>query len=143
MFTMDLKQQHNPHPRQRFTKRQTNIYTHIHSNNVRRHDSSPNNKHPQSVSHPKPGPTQVPLFFTIFTSQNKVFTQTGNGGRFYQYDMIYEGISKSFEPNMERARNLDLFCFIFQRSPFQLHTLVPSSFPVINTRSVEVNILVP
>ena len=27
------------------------------------------------------------------------------------------GISKSFEPNMERARNLDLFCFIFQRSP--------------------------
>ena len=28
-----------------------------------------------------------------------------------------EGISKSFEPNMERARNLDLFCFIFQRSP--------------------------
>ena len=28
----------------------------------------------------------------------------------------YEGISKSFEPNMERARNLDLFCFIFQRS---------------------------
>ena len=31
--------------------------------------------------------------------------------------MFYEGISKSFEPNMERARNLDLFCFIFQRSP--------------------------
>ena len=31
--------------------------------------------------------------------------------------MRYEGISKSFEPNMERARNLDLFCFIFQRSP--------------------------
>ena len=31
--------------------------------------------------------------------------------------IIYEGISKSFEPNMERARNLDLFCFIFQRSP--------------------------
>ena len=31
--------------------------------------------------------------------------------------LIYEGISKSFEPNMERARNLDLFCFIFQRSP--------------------------
>ena len=29
----------------------------------------------------------------------------------------YEGISKSFEPNMERARNLDLFCFIFQHSP--------------------------
>ena len=29
----------------------------------------------------------------------------------------YEGVSKSFEPNMERARNLDLFCFIFQRSP--------------------------
>ena len=29
----------------------------------------------------------------------------------------YEGISKGFEPNMERARNLDLFCFIFQRSP--------------------------
>ena len=29
----------------------------------------------------------------------------------------YEGISKSFEPNMERARNLDLFCFIVQRSP--------------------------
>ena len=31
--------------------------------------------------------------------------------------LLYEGISKSFEPNMERARNLDLFCFIFQRSP--------------------------
>ena len=31
--------------------------------------------------------------------------------------LCYEGISKSFEPNMERARNLDLFCFIFQRSP--------------------------
>ena len=33
------------------------------------------------------------------------------------FDLLYEGISKSFEPNMERARNLDLFCFIFQRSP--------------------------
>ena len=32
-------------------------------------------------------------------------------------NLTYEGISKSFEPNMERARNLDLFCFIFQRSP--------------------------
>ena len=31
----------------------------------------------------------------------------------------------------------------FNVVPFQLHTLVPSSFPVINTRSVEVNILVP
>ena len=31
----------------------------------------------------------------------------------------------------------------FNVIPFQLHTLVPSSFPVINTRSVEVNILVP
>ena len=36
---------------------------------------------------------------------------------FQVVNMIYEGISKSFEPNMERARNLDLFCFIFQRSP--------------------------
>ena len=81
---MDVKQ-HTPHPRQRSTKRQTNI----HSNNVRRHDSSHNNKHPQSVSHPKPGPTQDPLFFTIFTSQNKVFTQTGNGGRSYQYTIWF------------------------------------------------------
>ena len=31
----------------------------------------------------------------------------------------------------------------FNVVPFQLHTLVPSSFPVINTRSGEVNILVP
>ena len=31
----------------------------------------------------------------------------------------------------------------FNVVPFQLHTLVPSSYPVINTRSVEVNILVP
>ena len=31
----------------------------------------------------------------------------------------------------------------FNVVPFQLHTLVPSSFSVINTRSVEVNILVP
>ena len=36
---------------------------------------------------------------------------------FIMSDKSYEGISKSFEPNMERARNLDLFCFIFQRSP--------------------------
>ena len=64
---------------------QNDSQTNIHSKNVRRHDSSPNNKHPQSVSHPKPGPTQDPLFFVIFTSQNKVFTQTGNGGRSYQY----------------------------------------------------------
>ena len=35
----------------------------------------------------------------------------------FEIETIYEGISKSFEPNMERARNLDLFCFIFQRSP--------------------------
>ena len=35
----------------------------------------------------------------------------------YGFRLSYEGISKSFEPNMERARNLDLFCFIFQRSP--------------------------
>ena len=40
-------------------------------------------------------------------------------------DLIYlqlfshkiRGDIKKFEPNMERARNLDLFCFIFQRSP--------------------------
>ena len=32
---------------------------------------------------------------------------------------------------------------LFNVVPFQLHTLVPSSYPVINTRSVEVNILVP
>ena len=31
----------------------------------------------------------------------------------------------------------------FNVVPFQLHTLVLSSYPVINTRSVEVNILVP
>ena len=31
----------------------------------------------------------------------------------------------------------------FNVVPFQLHTLFPSSYPVINTRSVEVNILVP
>ena len=37
--------------------------------------------------------------------------------RFVYIRPVYEGISKSFEPNMERARNLDLFCFIFQRSP--------------------------
>ena len=132
MFTMDVKQQHNPHPRQRSTKRkyvhevlvnrlgglslprksvvrltdrpdmtldvyrgrkttmqqcnnQTTVKQIIHSKNVPRHDSSPNNKHPQSVSQPKPGPTQDPLFFTIFTSQNIVFTQTGNGERSYQY----------------------------------------------------------
>ena len=42
-----------------------------------------------------------------------------NGMSFHMVDvsMPYEGVSKSFEPNMERARNLDLFCFIFQRSP--------------------------
>ena len=37
--------------------------------------------------------------------------------KLWQLSCSYEGISKSFEPNMERARNLDLFCFIFQRSP--------------------------
>ena len=79
MFTMDVKQ-HNPDK-----DLPNDSQTNIHSNNVRRYDSSHNNKHPQSVSHPKPGPTQDPLFFTIFTSQNKVFTQTGNGGRSYQY----------------------------------------------------------
>ena len=36
---------------------------------------------------------------------------------FRAVSLTYEGVSKSFEPNMERARNLDLFCFIFQRSP--------------------------
>ena len=42
---------------------------------------------------------------------------SGRRGSKGQFDMLmYEGISKSFEPNMERARNLDLFCFIFQRS---------------------------
>ena len=52
MFTMDIEQ-HNPHlssDKDLPNDSQTNI----HSNNVRRHDSSPNNKHPQSVSHPKP-----------------------------------------------------------------------------------------
>ena len=77
MFTMDVKQ-HDPHPDKDLPN---DSQTNIHSNNVYRHDSSHNNKHPQSVSHPKPGPTQDPLFFTIFTSQNKVFTQTGNGGQ--------------------------------------------------------------
>ena len=38
-------------------------------------------------------------------------------GQLISHNNTYEGISKSFEPNMERARNLDLFCFIFQRSP--------------------------
>ena len=77
MFTLDVKQ-HDPHPDKDLPN---DSQTNIHSNNVYRHDSSHNNKHPQSVGHPKPGPTQDPLFFTIFTSQNKVFTQTGNGGR--------------------------------------------------------------
>ena len=44
---------------------------------------------------------------------DKFYLQTELG----RFLLMYEGISKSFEPNMERARNLDLFCFIFQRSP--------------------------
>ena len=40
-----------------------------------------------------------------------------NANQLNGFWILYEGISKSFEPNMERARNLDLFCFIFQRSP--------------------------
>ena len=45
---------------------------------------------------------------------------------FEPFNSKYEGISKSFEPNMERARNLDLFCFIFQRSPLP----TPHTFPI-------------
>ena len=74
MFTMDINNNITLTPDRDLPN---DSQTNIHSNNVRRHDSSPNNKHPQSVSHPKPGPTQDPLFFTNFTSQNKVFTQTG------------------------------------------------------------------
>ena len=40
--------------------------TNIHSNNVPRHDSSPNNKHPQSVSHPKPYPSTRTTVFNIY-----------------------------------------------------------------------------
>ena len=51
----------------------------------------------------------------VVNNKNLKFTQ----GTYFLTNPFqkYEGVSKSFEPNMERARNLDLFCFIFQRSP--------------------------
>ena len=52
------------------------------------------------------------VFFRIFSGPEKVLLRLD-----VMTNKRYEGISKSFEPNMERARNLDLFCFIFQRSP--------------------------
>ena len=51
-------------------------------------------------------------------SKDECLKFIANGKAFSTAKVVgYEGISKSFEPNMERARNLDLFCFIFQRSP--------------------------
>ena len=44
-------QQNKPHPDKDLPN---NSQRNIHSNNVPRHDTYPNNKHPQSVSHPKP-----------------------------------------------------------------------------------------
>ena len=56
----------------------------------------------------------------LFTQDSKVedlFCGASSGSEPSLFFSNYEGISKSFEPNMERARNLDLFCFFFQRSP--------------------------
>ena len=58
-------QQYNPPPRQRSIKRHQ---TSIHSNNIPRHDSSPNNKRTQSVSHSKSRPstrTTFPHYFIL------------------------------------------------------------------------------
>ena len=60
---MDVKQQHNPHPDKDLPN---DSQTNIHSEQCSSARQLPNNKHLQSVSHPKPGPTQDPLFFTIF-----------------------------------------------------------------------------
>ena len=83
--------------------------TNIHSNNVRRHDSSHNNKHPQSVSRHKPGPTQDPLFFTIFfLPRIKSLRKQGTEDDLIntQYDLHYELLLMSVPRGWGRGREV-------------------------------------
>ena len=52
MFSVDVKQQQNNITLTPDKALPNDSETNIHSNNVPRHDSSPDNKHPQSVIHP-------------------------------------------------------------------------------------------
>ena len=51
---------------------------------------TPNNKHPQSVSHPKLCPSTRTIFLHYLYFLDKVFTQTGKDLINIQYDLHYE-----------------------------------------------------
>ena len=64
--------------------------------------------------------------------------------KFSKYDIRHtRGYQKVLSLTWKEPEIWIYSALFFNVVPFQLHTLVPSSFPVINTRSVEVNILVP
>ena len=89
MFTMDIKQQHNPHPDKDLPN---DSRTNIHSNNVRRHDSSPKNKHPQSVAIPRPAQHKTHCSSLFLLPRIKFLRKQGTEDDLInaQYDLHYE-----------------------------------------------------
>ena len=63
--------------------------------------------------------------------------------KFHEYIPYTRGYQKVLSLTWKEPEIWIYSALFFNVVPFQLHTLVPSSYPVINTRSVEVNILVP
>ena len=86
MCPMDVKQ-HNPDK-----DLPNDSQPNIHSNNVRRHDSSHNNKHPQSVSHPRPALTRPTFLHYILLPRIKSLRKQGTEDDLIntQYDLHYE-----------------------------------------------------
>ena len=80
---------------------------------------------------------------TVFRLKNKAFPGTLINTFKYKFFNITRGYQKVLSLTWKEPEIWIYSALLFNVVPFQLHTLVPSSFPVINTRSVEVNILVP
>ena len=74
----------------------------------------------------------------LYYRNEKKVSLTGNNS-----DQNTRGYQKVLSLTWKEPEIWIYSALFFNVVPFQLHTLVPSSFPVINTRSVEVNILVP
>ena len=115
--------------------------------------------------HPNPGPASLSSLTSgsessaaSFLPMN--FTNLSNHLSFVHYNVqslapkldilgreLFEFDTRGYQKVLSLTwKELEIWIYsalFFNVVPFQLHTLVPSSFPVINTRSVEVNILVP
>ena len=84
------------------------------------------------------------LVYNIYISKFEIcLNRSLYSGSYYTFGLDTRGYQKVLSLTWKEPEIWIYSALFFNVVPFQLHTLVPSSFPVINTRSVEVNILVP